>query len=144
MGNDPNSITIPTPVAPPNTDVQPTPVQPTPVQPASDQSMTQLGAVKQSLNAPTNAAVGTVAQAGTPPTPTLAPNTPAAASTTKPVTPAPQTKGEWFSHILKAVTPTQPVIRTNPDGSQSVTDQRTTPSMSKRTRAGKVTGKLQS
>jgi hypothetical protein len=34
----------------------------------------------------------------------------------------PQTKSEWFHHIMKTLTPTQRLITTNPDGTQSVSN----------------------
>jgi hypothetical protein len=59
-----------------------------------------------------------------------------------PAAPAPQTKGEWFNHILKSITPPQNVIRTSPDGQQTVTDQRTAPSMTKMFMASVMAGMM--
>jgi hypothetical protein len=59
-------------------------------------------------------------------TPAL-PSTPAAMPAQP--TPQPKTKGEWFQHLIKLATPTQPVIATSPDGTQTVTQQRNPMSM---------------
>ena len=44
---------------------------------------------------------------------------PAATGTTPATPPAPKTKQEWFQHLIKMATPTQPVVTTNPDGTQT-------------------------
>src|SRR5580692_3389465 len=69
-----------------------------------------------------------------PPAPTALvtpPALPAATSTmSAPATPAqPKTKQEWFQHLIKMATPSQPVITTIPDGTQTTTDARTPISM---------------
>jgi hypothetical protein len=74
--------------------------------------------------------------------PTSTPVSPAPEATPSPVATAPKTKGEWFNHILKAVTPQQPVIRTTPDGKQTITDARTTPSMAKMFMASVMAGMM--
>jgi hypothetical protein len=43
----------------------------------------------------------------------------------------PKSKGEWFSSLMRHMTPSQPLIQTAPDGTQTVTDQRTGSSMAK-------------
>ena len=57
--------------------------------------------------------------------------TPSSIPAVMPAQPTPQlkTKGEWFQHLIKLATPTQPVIATSPDGTQTVTQQRNPMSM---------------
>ena len=80
-----------------------------------------------------------------PPAPTAptAPSVPPAATGTTPATPpAPKTKQEWFQHLIKMATPTQPVVTTNPDGTQTTTDARTPVSMGQLLVTGVLSGMM--
>ncbi len=75
-------------------------------------------------------------------------NSPAAATPTQPTPqlqptpPAPKTKQEWFQHLIKMATPTQPVVTTNPDGTQTTTDARTPVSMGQLLVTGVLSGMM--
>ena len=57
-------------------------------------------------------------------TPTATSTTPSATQPTEQPVAQPKTKQEWFQHLLKTVTPPQRVVRTAPDGTQTVSDER--------------------
>jgi hypothetical protein len=77
-----------------------------------------------------------------PPAPT-APIPPPVPPAATPTTPAPpKTKQEWFQHLIKMATPTQPVITTNPDGTQTTTDARTPISMGQLLVTGVLSGMM--
>jgi hypothetical protein len=81
--------------------------------------------------------------APTAPTAPTAPSVPPAATGTTPATPpAPKTKQEWFQHLIKMATPTQPVVTTNPDGTQTTTDARTPVSMGQLLVTGVLSGMM--
>jgi len=74
-----------------------------------------------------------------PTAPVTSPTPPAAT----PTTPAPpKTKQEWFQHLIKMATPTQPVVTTNPDGTQTTTDARTPVSMGQLLVTGVLSGMM--
>lgn len=78
-----------------------------------------------------------------PTAPTAPPVPPAATSTGTPATPpVPKTKQEWFQHLIKMATPTQPVVTTNPDGTQTTTDARTPVSMGQLLVTGVLSGMM--
>ena len=75
--------------------------------------------------------------------PPATPTQPTSASTAQPAPPAPpKTKQEWFQHLIKMATPTQPVITTNPDGTQTTTDARTPVSMAQLLVTGVLSGMM--
>jgi hypothetical protein len=80
-----------------------------------------------------------------PPAPT-APITPPVLPVATPTTPAqpapPKTKQEWFQHLIKMATPPQPVITTNPDGTQTTADARTPISMGQLLVTGVLSGMM--
>jgi hypothetical protein len=79
-----------------------------------------------------------------PTAPVTPPALPAATSTmSAPATPAqPKTKQEWFQHLIKMATPSQPVITTNPDGSQTTTDAKTPTSAAQLVLMGALSGMM--
>lgn len=102
---------------------------------------------------PTTPVVAPTSVIPTTPTPTPAPQASQTPQTTPaPAAPAtlspnndqgkPKTRGEWFASILKHVTPSQPVITTNPDGTQTVRNVATPASLGKTLIAGALAGMM--
>ena len=88
------------------------------------------------------ATIPPVAQPAAPATPQPSAN-PAAQPQPTAVQPAqPKTKQEWFQHLIKMATPSQPVITTNPDGTQTTTDAKTPTSAAQLVLMGALSGMM--